>query len=308
MKIGAGSGCPPLIFSGCFWAKGAPRPLRVPGICRQIPARAGRPRQSGRGAKGRMGVGRMQEERLAGGTRVYVTERHRFGTDAMLLSWFCDVHRDWAACDLGSGCGILPLRWHDRGHRGPAFGLELDPEGAQLLERAAQASGAGHITALQGDLRVLPQALGRGRFDLVSCNPPYFTGGLRSEKPGRAAARHELSCTVGQVCQAAAALLKGGGRLCLCCRPERLTDCMVAMRENGIEPKRLQWVRQRAGALPWLFLLDGRRGRRSGLQLQPDILIEGPGGGFSDQLLQIYGKAPPAGGAAEEAAGAGEKG
>ena len=232
----------------------------------------------------------MEPELLAGGTRVYISARHRFGTDAMLLSWFCNVHRGWAACDLCSGCGILPLRWYDRGHRGPAFGLELDGEGAALLRRAAEESGAGNITALQGDLRALPPQLKRGGFDLVSCNPPYFTGGPVSQKPGRAQARHQLSCTVEQVCAAAAALLKDGGRLCLCCRPHRLADCMVAMRQNGIEPKRLQWVRQRPGALPWLFLLDGRRGRRSGLQLQEDILIEGPDGGFSRQLLQIYGK------------------
>ena len=72
-------------------------------------------------------------ELLCGGTRVYVDGRHRFGTDAMLLSDFCGVHRDWAACDLGSGCGIIPLRWHDAGHRGPCWGIELDPQGTALL-------------------------------------------------------------------------------------------------------------------------------------------------------------------------------
>ena len=84
-------------------------------------------------------------ERLAGGTGVFVSPRHRFGTDAMLLSAFCNVHRGWLACDLGTGCGIVPLRWHDAGHRGPCYGLELDAEGAALLARAASKDKALHV-------------------------------------------------------------------------------------------------------------------------------------------------------------------
>lgn len=228
-------------------------------------------------------------EKLRGGTRVYVDDRHRFGTDAMLLSDFCGVHRDWAACDLGSGCGIIPLRWHDAGHRGPCWGVELDPQGTALLQRAARECGAAHITALSADLRALPPALPRAGLELVSCNPPYFTGGFVSQKPGRGAARHEVSCTVEAVCAAAAQLLKDGGRLCLCNRPARLTDCMVAMRLQGIEPKRLRFVRQRPGKGPWLFLLDGRRHGKPGLVLMEDLVIEAAGGGFSAELLRIYG-------------------
>lgn len=229
-------------------------------------------------------------QHLAGGTPVYIDRLHRFGTDAMLLSDFCNTHRLWTACDLGSGCGIIPLRWHDRGHRGDCWAVEIDPAGTALLARAAAEAGADHIHPITADLRRLPAELPRGRFDLVSCNPPYFTGGKVSAKPGRGAARHELLCTVADVCAAAAGLLRDGGRLCLCNQPRRLADCIAGMRQAGIEPKRLQFVRQRPDSLPWLFLLDGRRRARPGLELMQDLIIEAAGGGFSDQLLRIYGK------------------
>ncbi len=236
---------------------------------------------------------RVSEHRLAGGTPVYIDEVHRFGTDAMLLSEFCGIHRLWTACDLGSGCGIIPLRWHDMGHRGPCWAVELDEAGTALLRRAAAQAGAAQIHPLTADLCRLPDELPRGRFDLVSCNPPYFTGGKVSQNPARGAARHELHCTVADVCRAAAALLRDGGRLCLCNQPRRLADCIAGMREAGIEPKRLRFVRQRAGILPWLFLLDGRRGGRSGLALMPDLILEAPEGGFSAELLEIYHKGAP---------------
>ena len=149
-------------------------------------------------------------EYLANGTAVRVTQKHRFGTDAMLLSAFCGVHRDWSACDLGSGCGIIPLRWHDMGHRGRAVGVELSPEGAQLLREAAEELE--HITSVCADLRTLQL---EGNFDVVSCNPPSFPGGFRSQKPGRSEARHEVTCTVADVASTAARRLKDGGRLCL---------------------------------------------------------------------------------------------
>ena len=56
---------------------------------------------------------------------VYCTPEHRFGSDALLLARFCEPKRSQKAADLCSGCGIVALEWHDRGHRGPCMGLEL---------------------------------------------------------------------------------------------------------------------------------------------------------------------------------------
>lgn len=246
---------------------------------------------------------RIARELLCGGTAVFVSAAHRFGTDAMLLSRFCRVRRAERACDLGSGCGIIPLRWHDGGHRGPALAVELQPEAAALLQRGLEEPDAagerpgGHITALCADLRSVewkarPDA---GLFDVVSCNPPYFTGGFVSTKPGRAAARHQITCTTADVARTAAVLLRDGGRLCLCGRPAALGQTMADCVNAGLQPKRLRLVRQRAdaGSLPWLFLLDARKAGGVGLQLLPDLIMESPQGGFSDEVLEIYGKKKP---------------
>ena len=63
-------------------------------------------------------------------TMVYCSPEHRFGSDALLLARFCEPKRAQKAADLCSGCGIVALEWHDRGHRGPCMGLELQPEGS----------------------------------------------------------------------------------------------------------------------------------------------------------------------------------
>ena len=48
---------------------------------------------------------------------------------------------------------------------------------------------------------------------------------------------------------------------------------LATLREQRLEPKRLAFVRSRAGAAPWLFLVEGQKNRRTGLRIEPDILI-----------------------------------
>jgi len=73
---------------------------------------------------------------------VYCSPEHRFGSDALLLARFCEPKRAQKAADLCSGCGIVALEWHDRGHRGPCMGLGLQPGGQRSAFRCG--AGAGH--------------------------------------------------------------------------------------------------------------------------------------------------------------------
>ena len=141
--------------------------------------------------------------------------------------------------------GIVALEWHDRGHRGPCTALELQPEGSALLAEAVAQQGLDHITPVCADLRSWRE--GEGSFDLCACNPPYFTDGPQSANAAHALARHENTCTLEDVCTCAFRLLKDGGRFALCHRPERLA--------------------------PWLFLVEAQKNRKTGLRVEPDILI-----------------------------------
>lgn len=146
-------------------------------------------------------------------TRVYCSAVHRFGSDALLLARFSEPKRAWRAADLCSGCGIVSLEWHDRGHRGPCLGLELQPEASALLAAACAEQGIEHITPVCADLRSFRE--GAGSYDLCACNPPYFTAGEQAADRARATARHETDCTLDDVCKCAFRLLKDGGRLAL---------------------------------------------------------------------------------------------
>ncbi|MBQ7284621.1 MAG: methyltransferase [Oscillospiraceae bacterium] len=228
-------------------------------------------------------------ETLAHGTKVCINKTHRFGTDAFLLSHFAEVKYAQKALDMGTGCGIIPLRWKDMGHKGEAFGLEIDPMGTELLKESIRLNGCENLTAICGDVRSFKTE--KADFDVITCNPPYFTAGKPKDDEKKASFRHQLTLTDDDVAAAAYRLLRDNGKLCICQRPDQLAQVIFAMKNNRIEPKVIRFVRQRKNSPhPWLVLIDGRKNGGKSLTIMPDLFMEDDNGGPSIELQKIYGK------------------
>ncbi len=228
-------------------------------------------------------------ETLAHGTKVCINNTHRFGTDAFLLSHFAGVKYAQKALDIGTGCGIIPLRWKDMGHKGQAFGLEIDPQGAFLFERSIKLNGLENIWSVCCDVRKFTSE--KADFDVVCCNPPYFTAGKPKDDEKKASFRHQLTLTDADVAAAAYRLLRDNGKLCVCQRPDQLAQVIYAMKVNRIEPKVIRFVRQRKDSPhPWLVLVDGRKNGGKSLSVMPDLFMEDENGNPSEELQRIYGK------------------
>lgn len=208
---------------------------------------------------------------------IFVSDEHIFGTDAILLADFSVGARVKRACDLGTGCGIIPMLWLRDERVKFACGVEIQKQAAELAEKTARINGIeDRFCVLNRDLKDLKGAVEFGSFDLVCCNPPYKApgAGILNSSSSACIARHETMCTFEDITAAAAKLLKYSGRFCVCHRPERLTDVLCIMRQYKIEPKRLRNVIQRQGQKPWLVLVEGRLGGRPGLDIQTPLYIE----------------------------------
>ena len=64
-------------------------------------------------------------------------------------------------------------------------------------------------------------------------------------------------------------ILKFGGRFALVHRADRLAEVLFGMKTRSIEPKRLQLVSGRPGAKPYLFLVEGVKGGKEGIEVLP---------------------------------------
>lgn len=234
---------------------------------------------------------RYTTEMVGGGIEVVVSAAHTFGTDSFLLSDFAAPRRADTVCDLGSGCGIVPLLWF-REPSAPAavWAVDVQRQAIEQMRLSVERSAlAGRMHPLRADLRALRGVLPLGRFDLVTCNPPYNAAGagIPSARGSDLVARHETMCTIDDICAAAEGLLRFGGRLCLCQLPGRLVDVLAGMRAHRIEPKRLRMVQQSAQAAPWLFLVEGKRGAKPHLRIEPPLIMrqdDAP----TDEMRRIY--------------------
>lgn len=224
--------------------------------------------------------------------RVLVSREHRFTTDTLLLADFARPRPGEFCADLGCGCGTIALLWCRRSRPRKVLAVELQREALGLAEASVEENGLnGQISLLPGDLRDCRGLLPHGELDLAACNPPYFPPGTgaASRNPQRCTARHGESLSLEQLAEAAGYGLKYGGRLCICLPSVRLGEAMAVLRCRGLEPKRLRLVQQRPGKAPYLFLLECRRGGRTGLSMEETLAITGGDGTYSQEMRRVYG-------------------
>lgn len=222
------------------------------------------------------------------GAFLYVSKRHAFGTDALLLSHFAEAKRRDSYVDLGTGCGIIPFVLLRDGRVEKATGVDISEEAVFLARKTAEERGlADKFNIVLGDIKDLPAEIGFGCHNLVTCNPPYFVSGsgIKNLDGVEATARHEVDCTLDDVLSAAFRLLNTSGRFCMCHRPERLTEILSKMSAYKLEPKRLRFVCQRFSLQPFLVLVEGKKCSKPGMTVLPTLSLSES----VDEMLKIYG-------------------
>ena len=213
----------------------------------------------------------------------------RLGTDSVLLSQFLTLPRAAKIADLGSGCGTLGLLLCARDENCSVTGVELDAQAHRLAQENIVQNGLrDRLTSILGDVRAIRTLLPAGGFSCVISNPPYFPVGSGKVSSGNAAARSEETLSLRELCAAAAYLLPSGGRFALVHRPERLCDLVCTMRESGIEPKRIRFVRHSANSPVCMVLLEGRRAGKPGLEYLPDFVEFTSDGAETDDYRTAY--------------------
>lgn len=196
-------------------------------------------------------------------------------TDSIVLSGFVRLPRNAKVLDLGSGCGTLGLLLCAKDDACQVTGLEID-ETAHLtaLENARVNGAQSRLSSICADLRTLHSFLTPGSFQVCVSNPPYFPAGQES---ANSKARHQLQCDSDDLFEAAAWALQYGGDFFLVHKPERLAELCACAVNHKLQPKRLLLLRHKPADPISLVLLQCRKGRKPGLNIEEAYLQEADG-------------------------------
>lgn len=218
--------------------------------------------------------------------------RFCFGMDAVLLCGFAKVKKGERLLDLGTGTGIIPILLEARTEGEHFTGLELLPESADMAARSVAWNRLEEkIDIVCGDIRDASKRFGASSFDVITTNPPYMIGshGLSPANEAKAAARHEVFCTLDDVLRESARLLVPKGRFYMVHRPFRLAEIMAKMVQYGLEPKRMQLVYPFVDREPNMVLLEGLLGGNSRLCVEKPLIVYQKAGVYTDEIYDIYG-------------------
>lgn len=215
-----------------------------------------------------------------------------FSLDAVLLAHFVHVpiHRG-RLIDLCSGNGAVAIMVAKR-TKGTIIACEIQKTLHELAEKSVKLNGLEQrITPICADAVTMPERLGHGTFDIVTCNPPYFPRNCCNEEKNDHVkiARYELKITLEQVMETSAKLLRPGGKAAFVHRPERLNELMHLMSENRLEPKRVQFVHPKEGRPANIVLIEGMKDGKPGLTVPPPLTVYGPDNEYTDELKEYCG-------------------
>ncbi len=214
-----------------------------------------------------------------------------FGLDGVLLADYARSQKGLRIVDLCSGTGIVPFLLLAKEQADDVTALELQPALCRLMERSREENGCqNQLTIVEGDLKEADRLLPRGAYDLVTVNPPYepLHRGLASPNPFREIARREAACTLMDVIDAAAHLLKSEGRLVLVHRPYRMGEVFSALERRRFKLSRLRLVEPYQGEKARFFLLEAILNGRCELSVEPTLIVHQTGGALTREVSDIY--------------------
>lgn len=215
-----------------------------------------------------------------------------FGMDAVLLSGFAQVKEGEVAVDLGTGTGIIPILLEAKTKGKHFTGLEIQEEVAEMAGRSVRLNQLeNRVDIVRGDIKEASRLFGKASFDVVTSNPPYMNDnhGLKNPELPKAIARHEVYCTLDDVCREASLLLKSGGRFYMVHRPHRLAEIITALKTYKLEPKRMKLVHPFVDKEANMVLIEAVRGGRSMMKVEAPIIVYREPGVYTQEIYDVYG-------------------
>lgn len=220
------------------------------------------------------------------------TDMFHFSLDSILLPNFVTIRSKIdKILDIGCGNAPIPLILSTK-TKANIIGVEIQ-EG--VFNLAKQSVAINHlenqIQIINEDINTYYKELESDSFDVITCNPPFFRVSEESklnDSQYKVLARHEITLNISQIFKIAKKILKNNGNIAIVHRPERLMEILSIMKENNIEPKRIQFVYPRPSMESNIVLIEGTKNGKTGLKILPPIFVHNQDGSYTEEVQKYF--------------------
>lgn len=222
------------------------------------------------------------------------TDMFSFSLDSVLLPNFITINKGITnILDIGTGNAPIPLILSTKTDAS-ITAVEVQPEVFNLAKKSVEENNLEkRINVICDDINNLYNDLESDSFDIITCNPPFFKVNKNSNLNNsdyKTIARHEVKLNLSQLLKISRKLLKNNGILGIVHRPDRLTDILVEMRSNNIEPKKIRLVYPRIGEEANILLIEGTKNGNVGLKILPPLFVHDKDGNYTEEVLKYFEK------------------
>lgn len=219
-------------------------------------------------------------------------EMFNFSLDSVLLPNFVTINKNIKnVLDIGCGNAPIPIILSTKTNA-KILGVEIQKDVYQLALESIEINHLqDKIEIVNADINVLASKLPTDMYDLITCNPPFFKANPNShynKNDYKTIARHEVTLNLDNIMKISKKLLKNNGTVALVHRPERLVDIITKMRENNIEPKKMQLVYPKKEKEANILLIEGTKNGNPGLKILPPLYSHNNDGEYTSEIKKYF--------------------
>lgn len=169
----------------------------------------------------------------------------KVGTDACLLGAFAEHNEPEHCLDIGTGTGVVALFLAQKYRKAETIAIEMEPAVyRQALKNISESPFSERIHPLEGDFLNFQSKL---RFDLMVCNPPYFSESLQKQNSPLNRAIHNLGLPVEGLLSQVARLLSESGRFWVIYPPYEAGIMQEKAKAEGLHIHRIVQIFNKPG-------------------------------------------------------------
>lgn len=220
------------------------------------------------------------------------TQMFNFSLDSVLLPNFVDIRKNTKKIlDIGCGNAVIPLILSTKCDS-KIVGIEIQKDVYNLaVESVKMNKLENQIKIVNEDINDYAKKQESDIFDLITCNPPFFKvfpNSNYNELEYKTIARHEIKLNLDDLFKISRKLLKNNGRIAIVHRTERLIDIIEKMRENNIEPKKIQFVYPGINKEANILLIEGVKNGKPGLKILNPLYSHLDNGEYTDEIKEFF--------------------